>query len=451
MSQMTSEQKRAFITSTLEWYGFPKSTIQYLQKILDNDKHPIISDYLDSFLIPLISILFKDKRDGSLWSNPEGIKFRGLIQLCFQGYLSKRAWDTIWKLLTEEDIIYYSTTHDHGNYPLSLAAYNENLEGVMRLDTIYSQLLSKHPKRLSMVHLALRQTLLTLPTLIDLEQKQNQKLFDYLLKMCRTFSTPMESYSPNTTKLNKVFNYFIEHSYVDETKTTPLFDVFSELCVDYCFYENNLVVRLLSQFLNRNWDKITFNQFRDHVLDLLDEKHPKNSEAHQICLDTLVYLDDLAFVCQDDLLKQDYDVSEKIIDADKGSKASTKRTLLITGIFTAIGLALGVAVGVTLVITGVFAPVGLGILGATCTGIGVMLGFVGLGFGVAKWTQDVCDDEVIPGENNGSLKKLGGLGDSVGSYLPNSQPVSNYKDVLTPLTPITSNTFERESDNSNVI
>lgn len=439
MSQMTPEEKRKFIISTLEWFKLPEKETLYLHTELEKDKNPIITNYLDCYLTPLISTLFKNKRQGALWSNAEGIQFKGLIQLCIQGYLSQTAWDEIWNLLSEDEQIYYSTTRDHGSYPLALAASAGNLAGVKRLNTIYSQLLINYPGRRSTVHLGLDAALSDIPVVLDLEQEANQKLFHYLLQMCVELSTPMESYSANKAKLNKVFHYAVEGVFANEQKTTALVYIFAELCVDYCYNEHRWAVSLLGQFLSKNIDEENFNRFKKYVLGLLNTKYPQDTKAQET-LDALVYAE---------YIEQEQDLEEVIPEA----KSSLKRTLLITGIFTALGLVAGAAVGVTLIMTGVFAPVGLGILATTSIGVGVTLGFAGLGFGVATWTQENAMDTAKledTFQSNGGLKKLC-REEFVENDSPNDQPDFHYGNIFTSKTPITPNVIEEESEYSNII
>ncbi len=150
-------------------------------------------------------------------------------------------------------------------------------------------------------------------------------------------------------------------------------------------------------------------------------------------------------------LHQKHDIA--LIDKEfiqSQSMSTTKRNLLITGIFITLGLTIGVGIGTALVLTGIWAPFGLGILGiiglALTSGGGLATILGAFGFGIAKATQVPPVNTVVVGNepafdinaNEGSITKL--------KMLSNSEKVEPQKTIKDEYK---INPSEEESNNHN--
>jgi hypothetical protein len=233
-----------------ERYGIPMLLKQFDLKLssLDNkrimnDKNISCSDYIDSYLQPLVLTFLKAHHDSR-----EDDRFELLLVCCFRGDVSGKIWDDIWSHLTEEEKIYYTTTtYGYAGAPLEIAINSGNIDAIVRLNTIYEELLNKYPKRKFLLHWQIRCSLIH----PRIKSEKSQQCFNSVLDLCNRYAKPINIEDTKNCLSNKQLDYKRSNAKLEEGSTT-LLDMFSDICEDLIFNQNIIPLKHICSYLVKN-------------------------------------------------------------------------------------------------------------------------------------------------------------------------------------------------------
>lgn len=282
--ERTPESEKKHILGILNWFHIPPLDFMQADKELtarvEKNKSFTTPEFLDTYLIRHISRLYDNKKEGILWHNTEERQFRGLISLCFNGEVSFKCWDMIWRYLTDDEKIFYTTTYYHLGVPVEIAANNGNLEALKRLNTIYKDLLPRHTDRYYSLHLQLRQALLALPKMLYDADQNKLQAFDMLLEMCKQNATVIDMSGDANLISNREFHcHAKDYAIVNMKQSLP--DVFLGICQDmirgrryYDFDEYAWAIGKIASFVEKNSSVEEFANFEQKLADLLQTNKP---------------------------------------------------------------------------------------------------------------------------------------------------------------------------------
>ncbi len=292
----TRDQKIKYVSERLEHFGIEKEEIlKVVDEIEKDDREGNPDKPVSDYLSPPLIARIKSLSSGDDWFNASMSQF--ILKDVFIGVLSAEVLAALEEKLERKDLILYITALDYTSYHtlIEAAASVGNLSGLHELDRMYTSFKEADEDYFSGKLYKIRFGLVAAlksskwTDLITLDSYKD--CFEYLLQMCKK-QARVKKDGDSQSLSDKEMSYLN-----DGIQYKSLLETYADICKGYFEQYARLgeehqpqcliLINMLANFVSENGTQEEFNQFYDHLTEMLKDKK-FDDEKYQKCWDALL-------------------------------------------------------------------------------------------------------------------------------------------------------------------